>query len=94
MDTLKVVLLGDGAVGKSCLIISFVTNAFPGEYIPTVFDNYSSNFMISPADFAAFTGKSANDYDSVVCNLQLWDTGKVNEWILYKGIYSQASIIS
>lgn len=34
----KIVLVGDGAVGKSSLAIRLRTGAFPVDYVPTVFD--------------------------------------------------------
>ena len=44
--SVKIVVVGDGAVGKTCLLMRFVKGQMPQAYIPTVFDNHSEPMVV------------------------------------------------
>ena len=44
VNTLKLVVVGDGAVGKTCLLYSYANNEFPEGYEPTVLESYDVQF--------------------------------------------------
>ncbi|XP_078287332.1 ras homolog family member Ub [Rhinoraja longicauda] len=61
---LKCVLLGDGAVGKTSLVVSYTTNGFPTKYVPTAFDDFSAVVQV----------------DGTPIRLQLCDTAGQDEF--------------
>nr|XP_032810111.1 rho-related GTP-binding protein RhoA-D-like isoform X1 [Petromyzon marinus] len=54
----KLVIVGDGACGKTCLLIVFSKDQFPEVYVPTVFENYVADMEV----------------DGKQVELALWDT--------------------
>ena len=55
---LKVVVVGDGGVGKTSMLSCFARDSFPSEHVPTVFDSETKEMII----------------DDRPVTLGLWDT--------------------
>ena len=65
--TIKCVAVGDGAVGKTCLLMSYSTNNFPTGYIPTVFDNYAVSVNVGNEKYTLglFDTAGQEEYDKL-----------------------------
>ena len=54
----KLVVVGDGACGKTCLLVTYATGKFPEQYVPTIFETYMARLTL----------------DNKPLSLGLWDT--------------------
>ncbi|ORD99232.1 RHOB [Hepatospora eriocheir] len=75
----KVVVVGDGACGKTCMLEVFKKNEFPEDYVPTVVDNYVK--------------KVAFDEDKDI-SLAIWDTAGQDDYDTIRPLsYSEADLV-
>ncbi|XP_037620736.1 rho-related GTP-binding protein RhoH [Sebastes umbrosus] len=76
--SLKCVLVGDSAVGKTALLVRFTSETFPDSYKPTVFENTGVEVYM----------------DGVQISLGLWDTaGNDNFKQIRPRSYQQADVV-
>lgn len=74
----KIVILGDGACGKTSLLNVFTRGFFPAVYEPTVFENYIHDIFI----------------DNQQVELSLWDTAGQEEFDRLRSLsYSDTHVI-
>uniref|UniRef100_T1INH0 Uncharacterized protein n=1 Tax=Strigamia maritima TaxID=126957 RepID=T1INH0_STRMM len=67
MVSKKLVVIGDGAVGKTCLLVVFSKDEFPTDYTPTVFENYLANIEVNgnQVELDLWDTAGQEDYDQL-----------------------------
>ncbi|XP_053108009.1 rho-related GTP-binding protein RhoH isoform X1 [Hemicordylus capensis] len=78
LDSVKCVLVGDAAVGKTALLLRFTAETFPDTYRPTVYENTGVDVFL----------------DGVQISLGLWDTAGSDSFKGIRPLsYQQADVI-
>ena len=69
-EEIKIVAIGDGTVGKTCLTLFYKDKQVPKVYVPTVVDNYSKEVK----------------FNDKTIQLSIWDTAGQEEYERLRGL--------
>ncbi|XP_077547195.1 ras-like GTP-binding protein Rho1 [Haemaphysalis longicornis] len=74
----KLVVVGDGNCGKTCLLVTYCCDCFPCDYVPTVFETYSK--FVESSEYRV--------------QLSLWDTAGQEGYDRLRPLsYSQTDVV-
>ncbi|TNN07879.1 Ras-like GTP-binding protein isoform 1 [Schistosoma japonicum] len=74
----KLVVVGDGACGKTCLLTVFSKNEFPVDYVPTIFESFVTEIVV----------------DNKRIELNLWDTAGQEDYDRLRPLsYSDTNVV-
>ena len=92
VNNLKCTIIGDGAVGKTCLIMSYTTNKFPKVYIPTVIEKTTFNITFDDKiyNFELFDTAGQEDFDK----LRLLAYPKTDVFLVCFNVVKRASFLN
>ncbi|KAL7714802.1 Ras-like GTP-binding protein RHO1 [Entamoeba marina] len=75
---IKIVVVGDGSVGKTCLLLAYSKGDIPTTYVPTVFENFSHVLKYKNEEYI----------------LHLWDTAGQEEYDRLRPLsYSDSDVV-
>ncbi|RZC41108.1 Ras and/or Miro domain containing protein [Asbolus verrucosus] len=88
----KLIVVGDGGCGKTCLLIAFAKDIFLSDYKPTVFENYVADVEVDgkTIELSLWDTSGQEDYDrlrpiqypdtdvAIICFSVMWPTSLEN----------------
>lgn len=101
----KLVIVGDGSCGKTCMLFVFSKKFFPTDYTPTVFENYVTDIEVKqlPKGNSKLTKAARNAFRKVMLKdtsgkqqveLELWDTAGQEDYDRIRPLsYSNADVV-
>ena len=68
--------VGDGGVGKTCLLTTYACDRFPTDYVPTIVDAWSGTLLVNGQQ----------------CSFGHWDTAGISVYVMINDMMINSSM--